>query len=942
MKGVFRVKGIRNTLGFIGLTLALLCASAAQAGVTGRIAGTVIDGSTNEPIVGASVSIVGTELGGVTDFEGKYFILRVEVGAHEMKISSVGFATLSVKNIVVSTDKTTNYDASLQMATTKLEGVTVTAERPLVERGRDLSVSTVTAAEIKNLPTRGYEQVVQLQTGVVTFRQSSGNRARGGREGTNSPELNIRGGRPSSVAYLVDGFSQQDPLSGLSTTSINNNAIEEVSIITGGFPAEYGFVSAAIINTITKSGGENYSGSAEIVTDNVLGDKGFNQNIGALSFGGPVPFFENATFYVSGERNYFGDRSPSPITGEAINGIVNLRGDKQLPNNSQNGWTFQGKTKIKLSSNLSLQIGGNASRDRWQRYSHAQLFNSAHNRRYDDQNFGFHTRLTHTLSPSTFYTLAGAYFRTERETGDGVFWNDLASYTNDVFTGDPTSGNVDLNLFYNPGSTVGGYLRRISTYKQGKGDITSRTKSGHLFKAGFDVQQHVLRRFNHIIPFNVASKTDSAAQWQDANYYGFNGKGVEGDFGGRDAAKKPISISLYVQDKYDWNGMILTAGIRYDYFDYKTKQFVDPNNPLGTTGDNTLDAVDLVDAKTISDFSPRLGVAFPLDEITSMHFSFGKFFKRPDLDKLYTGFNYFEYKTVNAGYYFPVGNPNLEPERTTAYEMGITRRISGFAAIDVTAFYKDITNLIQVVSQPATPKSFEIYQNGDFATIKGLEVGLRMRRVHAVRFEAKYTLSSATGTGSFAGTQRNVAWTSANAPIQASALSYDQRHTLVGTFDVRDFGGNSSILKDFGVSTVFKFSSGTPYTPSVVYNENSLAAVSPEANAPVNSVYGATNMVIDLKADKTFKIFGAKLNAYVWVQNVLDTKNAIFVYESTGDPDNTGWLTTAPGQTFADATQNPDALFANQNGTELSNLRANDPTNFSNPRIILFGMNFFF
>ena len=89
-----------------------------------------------------------------------------------------------------------------------MEGVTVTAEKPLVEKGRDLSVTTIKSKDIQHLPTRGYEQVVQLQSGVVTFSRSRSGSRRGGREATTNPELNIRGGRPTSVAFLVDGFSQ--------------------------------------------------------------------------------------------------------------------------------------------------------------------------------------------------------------------------------------------------------------------------------------------------------------------------------------------------------------------------------------------------------------------------------------------------------------------------------------------------------------------------------------------------------------------------------------------------------------------------------------------------------------------------------------------------------------------------------------------------------------
>jgi len=215
--------------------------------------------------------------------------------------------------------------------------------------------------------------------------------------------------------------------------------------------------------------------------------------------------------------------------------------------------------------------------------------------------------------------------------------------------------------------------------------------------------------------------------------------------------------------------------------------------------------------------------------------------------------------------------------------------------------------------------------------------------VHSVKLDAKYTLSQAKGTGSFANSQRNIAWTAANAPLQESPLDFDQRHTLVGNIDIRGLGnGKYPILNDFGVSAVFKYSSGTPYTPSIVYNEVSLASVSPRANAPVNSVYGPTSFVIDVKADKTFSFAGAKLNAYVWVQNLLDKTNAISVYESTGSPDNTAWQTTDAGQTFVNGNSTPDPNLGNLNGGQQYSLRSNDPTNFSNPRIILFGMNFFF
>ena len=94
-----------------------------------------------------------------------------------------------------------------------------------------------------------------MSAGVVAnYKSPPTLNLRGNREATNAPTLNIRGGRQGDVAYFVDGFSQQDPLTNLSTTAINNNAIEQISISTGGFNAEYGWVSSGAINVTTKEG----------------------------------------------------------------------------------------------------------------------------------------------------------------------------------------------------------------------------------------------------------------------------------------------------------------------------------------------------------------------------------------------------------------------------------------------------------------------------------------------------------------------------------------------------------------------------------------------------------------------------------------------------------------------------------------------------------------
>src|SRR5207245_4287343 len=190
---------------------------------------------------------------------------------------------------------------------------------------------------------RGYRDAAAQQTGVVNFRRQIDN------ESQNSNTLIIRGGRPNETAYFVDGFSQQDPLTGTSTTSISNNAIEEVVLLTGGFAPEYGRIMSGAVNVITREGAKKYFGSLETLTDALAGNwvkaPVTDYNIYDGSLGGPVlPGYDNLTFYVSGDRRWQKYRSASfmPATLQDELRSMNLNPDFK-PNNSTSGWTFQGK-----------------------------------------------------------------------------------------------------------------------------------------------------------------------------------------------------------------------------------------------------------------------------------------------------------------------------------------------------------------------------------------------------------------------------------------------------------------------------------------------------------------------------------------------------------------------------------------------------------------------
>ncbi|MCK4301563.1 MAG: carboxypeptidase-like regulatory domain-containing protein, partial [candidate division Zixibacteria bacterium] len=216
-------------LKLIGIALALLCfmAGSVFGSVVGKITGKITDADSQELLVGVTVSVQGTTMGAITDEDGVYTILNVPVGTYTLAVSAVGFAGVEISNVQVSADLVTYQDIAMSSRAEDIgTTISVVAERPMVLRDKIASVQIVTAEELQALPTRGFEAVVGIQSGVVaaiqTIRQTRGNRER-----SNQPELYVRGGRPSEVAFYVDGFSQQDPLTGLSTGNTGNNAIKE-------------------------------------------------------------------------------------------------------------------------------------------------------------------------------------------------------------------------------------------------------------------------------------------------------------------------------------------------------------------------------------------------------------------------------------------------------------------------------------------------------------------------------------------------------------------------------------------------------------------------------------------------------------------------------------------------------------------------------------------
>ena len=262
----------------------------------GKVAGHIEDAGNGEELIGVAVLIEGTGRGTTTDVEGNYVLLNLRPGFYTLVYSYIGYQSQRITDVQVTSGQTTRIDVRLNQSVIEGEELIVQAERPLVRKDLTASQKTVISEEIEALPVESLFGVLATTAGVTTGA---------------SGELHVRGGRSNEISYLVDGLAVSNPFN---TNGINTrvaiDAIEELTVISGAFNAEYGKAMSAVVNLVTKEGGEEYEGSVtayggDYVTRNedlFLLPKGVNLNSTTIegSLSGPIPLGPRLRFLVSG------------------------------------------------------------------------------------------------------------------------------------------------------------------------------------------------------------------------------------------------------------------------------------------------------------------------------------------------------------------------------------------------------------------------------------------------------------------------------------------------------------------------------------------------------------------------------------------------------------------------------------------------------------------
>jgi len=938
----------------------------AQTGV-GKISGKITDADTKEPLIGANIVVLNTNLGAATDIDGNYFILNITPGTYNVKVSYVGYASKTIQEVRVVANIT--YELNVELSTDfTLPDIVVEGKKFFEEKATN-TVKVIDSEQISRLPVRGVQNLASLQSGVVIQEGS------GGADGNAS--INVRGGRGSEVLYIVDGVPQNNLYNRQTVSQISNVAIDQISFQVGGYEAKYGQAQSGIVNVTTKSGQPYYDLFIDLQSSDFpqTDDYGYNIYSGALS--GPIiPGIPEHTIFLSGERGWFADADPPAVpivfgsTGVTLNTI---------PNNPASVWRFSGKTNsrfgdwnIQLSTLINDRIAKNSKDGTGVRqYKNDAAFIEE----FEEKNYSYSGRISQTVSNSTFWNLNLGYrmFDYKRYNpflknpeeqilyGDSTYWADNYDVTL-IGDGQRTVATDDNGVYRPYGWSRGLFQRREDESMGADFDLTSQLDN-HLLEFGAGISKHTIRGYGNYA-YSVAGISDTLSMnerfarnqpWA----FGYDVTGTVKTSGddpssldwlanvGSDPSMaeflkpgEPIIAYAYLQDRFELDDMVLNLGVRMDYFDIKSYELVDPALPYaGGLNPNKFDIGDFKVRDVEVEFSPRIGIGFPVTEATVFHAQYGRFIQLPELNDLFSGpFDYDTYITYAPQSGF---NGALVSEETTQYEVGFRQLLSNNSALNISAFYKNTKGLVNVQNhQYRRVEGGEIInaiypENSDFGTVKGFAFSFDVTRLSYISASLQYTFSIAEGTGSSTSSSQTAVFRNLDGlpPKVIAPLSFDQTHTAVAILDFYVPEGEQGFLELVNINAILSFNSGRPYTPVDTWNPIADNGLSATNTGYINSAYGPGSFRIDLKIEKGFKIGTFYFTPYLWIENLLDADNIVQVWRSTGDPYSTGWLNTPEGRAAAE-----NQGVHKQGFIEDFKTLEKDPSNFGIPRLIKLGL----
>lgn len=851
------------------------------------VMGVVTDSANGEELIGVTVMVKGTYYGAKTDFAGRYKIKGMNSGTYNIEARLIGYLPILRTGMRLNDGDTLVLDFKLTETVLAGDSVIVFGERPLMDIEQTESGATLSSKQIDELVVENVADLVKIQAGVVAV----GN------------DIHIRGGRSYENSYLVDGISIQDPYTGgTGGLTVTAGAIEEFEVLTGGFNAEYGQAMSGVVQVKTKEGSvEKYSGKLSVKTDDfgLFDNSNFNTDITELQLSGPILFSNKASFFLSGYSNLsdtylphthslnsslFGNTKYAPREANQYSGLFKL--------------TYRFKPTIKLVSTFkgSANINQGFSSNDFENpnpdfgsypYQFQNILENYNTRsRVSNQQS---LMFSHTTSPRFFYEIRFSRFFTELRNAVGdKNWNDFHAEPIDI---------VPINYFFvpdsNPYDAIDDSHYEISTgdgfYDYGEGEEW-RDYYFEQYTLKFDANLSIGDK--HITKAGIESNIQEI-QMVDINKPGIGHTGLGLD---HDIYKVyPNMGAVYIQDKITSFGLIINLGLRFDWWfpgNYVDKLVVDQQSEI--VSDNLKesyinDTFSFFGHRGKSHLSPRLGVSHPVLDNVMLFYSYGHFSKLPQPQRVYA-----KLSSVSTSSSYPLfGNPNLNPETTVSYELGMRYEITTNDVLSVTAYYKDIFDYIAAfsISQGGrySNQNFQMYFNLDYARSRGIEIEYKKRASKLMNIILQASYSMATGKSSSPKDELLVAKGALEEKsIKENYLSWDRPLRL--SADVSLFAKEGDHYH-FGVFNLpdkwnlylrFFWQSGKRYT---TYTKIEKIGQEPEYIKNNNDPYKETAedwRWIDMSLKKHFNMFGLKYSVFLEVTNLTNEKNSKIINPLTG------------------------------------------------------------
>lgn len=1016
----------------VTIILLLIIGSSALAATVGKIAGRVIDKSTGEALPGANILVVDTFLGAATDAKGEYFVINIPAGVYSVRATVMGYKIATKTQVQVMATRTTIVDFELEPTVLEGEAVSVVATRPVIELDVTGTQAVINSSAIERSAAVDLEDIVSQQNGIINTGLVS----------------TFRGGELKEVGYMIDGNSTSYGVMQDQFKKVNTTAIQEVTLLTGGYNAEYGNAMSGVVNVVTKEAAmtkKNIHGNLKVTYRPAglyhWGKHLFDESLHRIA-DYPVSYWseqledpakqqEFAEYYrywygwdgqtvPSAQQLYdthmdqmlgnqevvdYDKRSQKEFEGSLYGSFLKntnflasfnyKRGvhiyPTRLPYQDSYNGMFKFNYYIDKNKKLTASyLRGHHKVSAYQQSGVISLENNrvkglrpAESRDPNDQRLGKYgywggdyrlgndelnmdqlsVKWQQTLSPSTFYNIDLTYTMSENTVAQDYSianeqnaWADSHfGYSGDVW---PRDGYVGYAQFDRQWSLTGearvmdmNWLTNFGYESNAlnlSGDITSQITKRHQVKAG---AKFILHDLDHI-----AIQHDWRGTTRDNPYAGQTFANIW------DA--KPTELGLYLQDKMEYEGIILNIGLRLDAYnanvDYPENPLFDPFVVEPTTAgyeanvlnsdymwflDRELpdwaywprpyenysdlsdkpgyDTYSLKSKNSVSStwkaaLSPRIGISFPVSDVSKIFFSYGHFNMRPTFNAICgRPVSYRRDDPLNTigpnrqfGY---TGHDGLTYQKLVQFELGYNQSFVEQYRLSATAYYKDyekLTNLayqspygeggiavggnsLQGASMYVWPTEIgrgsfhsgnNVLANKGFRESRGIEMSLEkvFDGLWSAAVNMDYGVTSAANYG-LTGIQENMDKQSSNS-VGSQAQRDDIAVNWMSDLRIRanasvmtpsDFAGPAAvILGDVTFSLYYEYFRGPKYT----WYEPGFEGL----QVPDNKTW-YPHQRTDLKLTKTVKVGSLKPYLSVQVMNLFNNYDRILLSGSQLD-----------------------------------------------------------